>query len=109
MMSRAGSQICTAVYLQDMNEVFASAVNGLWSEQVVLPAKDARVFCMKQGFGTPNNNHNNVWSANVFNELDKDKCCDKKGPQFFALSLGESWSKETLKQVFEMLDTDMRK
>jgi Ca2+-binding EF-hand superfamily protein len=86
------------------------ALNGLWNG-ITQVAEDARIATeggLRQIPGIPANERNKEWIAKVFKEFDKDKnnVIDEKELQDFAFSLGETWSEETCKKVFEKLDTD---
>jgi hypothetical protein len=86
------------------------ALNGLWGgiTQAAEDAKKATESGFKQIPGLPSNERTKEQIADVFKEFDKDKnnIIDPKELQDFAYSLGETWSEETCKKVFEKLDAD---
>ena len=85
------------------------ALNGLWGG-ITQAAEDAKK-ATESGFkipGLPSNERTKEQIADIFKEFDKDKnnVIDPKELQDFAFSLGEIWSEDTCKKVFEKLDTD---
>jgi Ca2+-binding EF-hand superfamily protein len=86
-----------------------STLNGLWNgvAQVAEGAKKATEDSLRQISGIPAE-RSKEWIADMFKEFDKDNngVIDEKELQGFAFSLGETWSEETCKKVFEKLDKD---
>lgn len=86
------------------------ALNGLWGgiTQAAEDAKKATESGLKQIPGLPSNQRTKEQIQDLFKEFDKDRnnILDIHELQDFAFSLGETWSDETCKKVFEKLDTD---